>query len=96
VWEVASDFQKPLIVLVGLALAFFLALRTIRTLRAPAASAQAAAALPSAEAEAAVLAAEEAVPAIPPPPTTRDRVVGIVEERPDLAARLVRSWLKEA
>jgi flagellar M-ring protein FliF len=96
VWEVASDFQKPLIVLVALALAFFLALRTIRTLRAPAASAQAAAALPSAEAEAEALAAEEAVPAIPPPPTTRDRVVGIVEERPDLAARLVRSWLKEA
>jgi flagellar biosynthesis/type III secretory pathway M-ring protein FliF/YscJ len=104
-WEMApQEMVRPGIWLLGLLAVFIVALKLIRALRVTAAPA------PAETAPAAIGAAPtanvlhptglESAVALPPPgpaiPTPRDRVVDLIDERPDVAARLVRSWLKEA
>jgi flagellar M-ring protein FliF len=104
-WDVApQEMIRPGIWLLGLLAVFVVALKLIRALRvtaaaAPAGSARGEIAKPNATAAPAPIAHEPAIALPPPgprPPTPRDRVVEVIEEQPDVAARLVRSWLKEA
>ena len=91
-------FYRPVIALLGLLLAFVIVLRVLRSLRAP--EPQAAplmielptpdAALPAPE----PVVAERLIPAANT--VVRDRAVASVEEQPEVAARLVRAWLREA
>jgi flagellar M-ring protein FliF len=93
------EYEKPVLNVLALALAFVIALLALRSLRAPV-EATAAAAQP------ALAAAPAAAPggelprviqerAIPAPVAMRERVVASVEEQPDVAARLLKSWMKE-
>lgn len=104
VTQLVHDFARPVLTLLALLLAFVVALKVIRTLRpvteadGPALAAPAAAAaLPGAAAP-----DDEEAGELPTPrparalPTTRDHVATVVSERPELAARLVRSWLQES
>ncbi|MEX0912604.1 MAG: flagellar basal-body MS-ring/collar protein FliF [Gemmatimonadota bacterium] len=106
-WEIISQFQKPLIALVALVLTFFIAMRLTRTLKQP--EAPASAALPAGDKGATVnvlagggesgapeLGAPEPEAMLPPAgPTTRDLVATQVEQHPDVAVKMIRSWMKE-
>jgi len=105
--ELAHEFQQPILTLLGLLLAFYVALRLIRSLKpepVPAGTAALAAgdatlALPSADAAAfpaVVDEPEQEWRLTPARPTMLDKVVEVVNEQPDVAARLVRAWMKEA
>jgi flagellar M-ring protein FliF len=109
IWSILALAQRPAITIIGLLLAFFIALRVIRLIRldAPPAVAGAPAAL-GAGAGGAVAAVGSgrprpsegldpgvAEPLLPQSSAMRDRVADNVAEYPDLAARLVRAWLKE-
>ncbi|HEX5580236.1 MAG TPA: flagellar basal-body MS-ring/collar protein FliF [Gemmatimonadaceae bacterium] len=109
-WERVDEVQKPALGALGLLLAAVVALVAIRSLRVPAlpagvgaptlAAAGAAGALPEGATAAAAL-AEPARPAVleprPPSPAQlmREQVVAGVEQNPDVAVRLVRSWMKD-
>jgi len=100
-WETVQTVQRPGLTVLGLLLAFAIAFVAIRSLRtAPVATMAATEALPApAELPPLEAPASAALPA--PEPITfasnpiRDRVATAVESHPDVAARLVRSWLKE-
>jgi flagellar M-ring protein FliF len=103
----ALQLVGPLLTLIALLLAFFVALRVIRTLR------------PETPAPAPVLAEPTLVPALPAAidaddeaeedepaalpqveprlvlPSNRERVETMIAERPEVAARLIRTWLQE-
>ncbi len=106
----AGPWVSPAITVLGLLLAFAVAMQVVRSLRAPAAAsgtAGLAAALQAADDEGMVgaLVPAAAVPvesvrvhrAIPAANVRmRNDVVSSVDERPDLAAKVMRAWLKEA
>ena len=85
---------------VGLALAFVIALLSIKALRQPTTVFQAppVMTLPRSEPvqENPFLAAAAHVAPIPLANSLRDRIAASVEEQPDVAARLVRAWIKES
>jgi flagellar M-ring protein FliF len=113
VLEIVAMVQRPAITVLGLLLAFIVALRVIRMLKvAPPPE-------PEETAEPLVTAGEAPPPSLARPATDpvytpdvpdpvatepilphssalRDKVVANVTEYPDLAARLVRAWMKEA
>jgi flagellar M-ring protein FliF len=112
-WEIVATVQRPAITVLGLLMAFIVALRIIRMIRLEPRTGTAVA---PAQAEARNQAAPQggyasmatptlvmaggddpalAEPLLPHSSAMRDRVVANVEEYPDLAARLVRAWLKE-
>jgi flagellar M-ring protein FliF len=106
-WERVQEVQKPAIGALALLLAFVVALVAIRSLKpaapAPAATlatGAAAVALPAATPAPALVAARPATlpePRAPHPALLlRDQIMTGVEENPDAAVRLVRSWLKES
>jgi flagellar M-ring protein FliF len=119
VLTVVSDYRSELVTIIALLLVAFVALRVVRTLRAPVQPALAAAqlpaqlgeddldpeALPAGVAEEAE-ALEEQNPRLDPIPArrmipttnsrTRNEVLQTVLERPEVASRLVRAWLREA
>jgi flagellar M-ring protein FliF len=95
------EYEKPVLNIVALALAFVIALLALRSLRAPAtAAAEQASGHPSLAAAPAGAPGGE-LPrmtperALPANAMMRDRVVATVEEQPEVAARLLRSWMKE-
>jgi flagellar M-ring protein FliF len=102
-WEMLHDFHKPILTLIGLLLAFVLALRVIRTLRPEPQPAVTPAlpeaaeldALPSGVAEPEEEAALAPVKPIPALPNWRERTEESIGERPEVAVRLVKSWLQE-
>jgi flagellar M-ring protein FliF len=103
VWALVSTLQRPVITIFALLLAFVVALRAIRALKPEPATLTAPelafegggpAALPGG-ATAPVLEPVPAEPILPVSSPMRDGVAKGVTEYPDLAARLVRAWLKE-
>jgi flagellar M-ring protein FliF len=119
VLTVVSDYRSELVTIIALLVIAFVALRVVKTLRAPMQPALAAAqtpplldaddlepeALPAGVAEEAE-ALEEGIPRLDPVPArrmipttnsrTRNEVLQTVLERPEVASRLVRAWLREA
>ncbi len=94
------EYEKPVLNVLALALAFVIALLALRSLRAPAQAAVEAGA--AQEALAAVPAgASGELPrtlperAIPASTQMRERIVATVEDQPEVAARLLKSWMKE-
>jgi flagellar M-ring protein FliF len=95
------EYEKPVLNVMALALAFVIAMLALKSLRAPVgAAAEQGTAQPS------LAAAPAGAPggdlprvmserAIPASTVMRERVVASVEEQPDVAARLLRSWMKE-
>lgn len=105
--ELVRDFQRPVLNLVVLLLAAYIALKLVRALRPPAApradeGEPPLPALAAGQAEertavpGALPPAEPAIPLPPPPPTVLDRVADVVKEHPEVAARLARAWMKES
>jgi flagellar M-ring protein FliF len=95
------EYEKPVLNVLALALAFVIALLALRSLKAPATAALergqdqpalAAATMPASAGELPRSVPERAIPASA---VIRDRVVATVEEQPEVAARLLRSWMKE-
>ncbi len=96
--QIIQDVQRPAIGVLGLLLAFVVALLSIKALKRPASEYQAGSpviSLPRGEAvrEPTYI----PMPAAPVPVANimRDRVSATVETQPDVAARLVRAWIKE-
>jgi flagellar biosynthesis/type III secretory pathway M-ring protein FliF/YscJ len=96
------EYEKPVLNVMALALAFVIALLALRSLRAPAEApaeqtAQPQPALAAAPAGAPGGELPRAIPdrAIAAPAGMRERVVASVEEQPEVAARLLKSWMKE-
>jgi len=96
------EYEKPVLNVLALALAFVIALLALRSLRAPVEAAAEQAAQP----QPALAAAPAGAPggelprviqerAILAPVAMRERVVASVEEQPEVAARLLKSWMKE-
>lgn len=107
-----QDNQRPMLMTVGMVLAFVIALLALKSLKAtPAAPAQLAyaGAMPALTAGAShqgainVAAPREFVQQAPRAPINfptantevRDKVIASVDQNPDVAARLVKSWLKD-
>jgi flagellar M-ring protein FliF len=95
------EYEKPALNVLALGLAFVIALLALRSLRAPVeAIAEQAAPQPALAAAPAAAPAGE-LPrviqerAIEAPVGMRERVVASVEEQPEVAARLLKSWMKE-
>lgn len=104
--ELIAMYQRPAITVLGLLLAFFVALRVVRLARVepdedavPIAGEPAIAAV-GAEGGIAELESQPALEPSPPEPllpansAIRERVAANVTDYPDLAARLVRAWLR--
>jgi flagellar M-ring protein FliF len=95
------EYEKPVLNVMALALAFVIALLALRSLRAPAATAAEEATPQGALAAAPAAAGSGELPrmmpdrAIPASAQMRDRVVATVEDQPEVAARLLKSWMKE-
>jgi flagellar M-ring protein FliF len=95
------EYEKPVLNVLALALAFVIALLALRSLRAPAQVGAEEAAAPGSLAAAAAAAGGElprVMPdrAIPASTQMRERVVATVEDQPEVAARLLKSWMKES
>ena len=94
------EYEKPVLNVLALAFAFVIAMLALRSLRAPqtaeleqpAQQPALATASGPAVAELPRQASERALPASNP---ARDRVVASVEQQPEVAARLLKSWMKE-
>lgn len=108
--ELVREFQRPALNLLAILLAAYIALKLVRSVR-PAEAARGdengvtLTALPvgdggdgtAAGTLAGTLApAEPVIQLPPPPPTVLDRVTDVVRDQPDVAARLVRAWMKES
>jgi flagellar M-ring protein FliF len=95
------EYEKPALNVMALALAFVIALLALRSLRAPMTAAaehggsQPALAGMPASAPGGELPRMMPERAIPASAMMRDRVVASVEEQPEVAARLLKSWMKE-
>ncbi|HEX6069610.1 MAG TPA: flagellar basal-body MS-ring/collar protein FliF [Longimicrobiaceae bacterium] len=104
VMEVVRSAQRPALTLLGLVLAFIVAMRVLKMLRdaTPRMSTMPALThgdpmldnLPRVEAPPEPIVVKRTSPIINT--VMRDRVVASVEEHPNLAARLVRAWMREA
>ncbi len=93
--SVLREYQQPVIGLLGLLLAFVIALVGLRAARPPARPTQVLLASPVPNIESArVTALTEA--AVSASAAARTRVLSAVDSRPDDAARLMRAWLKES
>jgi flagellar M-ring protein FliF len=96
--RVMQTAQRPLLGLLGLALVIAVAFFSLRTIKS-ASFRTSAPTLAAARADAAAQAALASGPTMPitvPTNALRDTVNSTVEQQPDIAARVVRAWLKEA
>ena len=102
--KVMQTAQRPLLGIIGLALIILVALMSLKSLKATPAPAVAAGnsgvmSLPRSDGGAqgpSVISAGPIVPVVLPTNTMRDKVNSTIEQQPDVAARVVRAWLKEA
>lgn len=96
VWPVVERVHRPAIALIGVLLAFLLASGIVRSLRDPAPAAEAPATAAQVEAPQPVPALEAAEPALAVAAQREHaELYGLIKERPELAARMLRAWLKE-
>lgn len=95
--QVVQDVQRPAIGILGLVLAFVIALLSLRALkRAPGYVASAPViALPRGEPVQEMISMPMPAAPVPVANVMRDRITATVEQQPDVAARLVRAWVKE-
>jgi len=101
--ERMQPFERPVLTIVGLLLAFGMGMMALRSLRATTGQPALTLALAAAEPAAPAL-VRQAPRALDLPSYSfpiadtqiRDRVVQTVDENPDAAARLVKSWLKDS
>ena len=100
--RVVQTVQRPLLGVLGLALiavVALLSLKTLKTNNATDASGAQMLAFPNQNAGAmmpqAALTAGPTIPVVLPTNTMRDKVNSTIEQQPDVAARVVRAWLKE-
>ena len=97
--RVMQTAQRPLLGILGLALIVVIALLSLKTLKTSAAAASAHVlslprnAMPMIPQPA--LSAAPFNPVVLPTNTMRDKVNSTIEQQPDVAARVVRAWLKE-
>ena len=95
------EYEKPVLNVLALALAFVIALFALKSLKAPVTDAAERGAAPQSSLAAAAAASSGELPriplerAIPASTAMRERVVASVEEQPEVAARLLKSWMKE-
>jgi flagellar M-ring protein FliF len=97
--NVMQTAQRPLLGVIGLALIIMVALLSLKSLKAVgAAPASVVMALPRNEpgVPQQTLTAAPLIPVVMPTNTMRDKVNSTIEQQPDVAARVVRAWLKEA
>jgi flagellar biosynthesis/type III secretory pathway M-ring protein FliF/YscJ len=109
VWSTVQSVQRPVLGLLGLVLMAVVALAALKSLKTPgsalAPARVAAGAGPSYVPQ--LSSGGDVMPQMPPRPAAipafglnesvvKQRVVATVDQQPDQAARLVRSWLKEA
>jgi flagellar M-ring protein FliF len=110
VWVTVADYRSELLSAFGLLIAAFVALRVLRSLRTlPEAPGSRGALGPGAMADGGAFPSPDSFPELaghepaipiaavsPASNRTKTQVVATVQERPDVAARLARAWLKEA
>jgi flagellar M-ring protein FliF len=103
--EVIQTTQRPLLGILGLVLIIVIALISLKSLKGASTTVAAPAptiALPRATHESAppmqhsVMNSGPLIPVQLPTNTMRDKVNSTIEQQPDVAARVVRAWLKEA
>jgi Flagellar biosynthesis/type III secretory pathway lipoprotein len=100
--NVMQTAQRPLLGIVGLALIIVIALLSLKSLKAvpTAGTSPQVHALPRKDGTVSMqqpmLAHQPNMPVVMPTNTMRDRVNSTIEQQPDVAARVVRAWLKEA
>jgi flagellar M-ring protein FliF len=96
--RVVQTAQRPILGVLALVLIIVLALISLKAMKPGAASAHQVLALQRGEGASGQLALQPAtpMPMMMPQNTIRDRVNSTIEQQPDVAARVVRAWLKEA
>jgi flagellar M-ring protein FliF len=95
--KVVQTAQRPLLGVLGLALIIVIALLSLKSLKQTGAEGAHMLALPRNDATAQpAMAGGAPAPVMLPQNTMRDRVNSTIEQQPDVAARVVRAWLKEA
>lgn len=103
--ELVREFQRPALNLLALLLAAYIMLKLVRGLRPPAPARQEnetgdeLPALAAGDDDGLMTLPSAPAPAIPLPPaapTVLDRVAEVVTDQPEVAARLVRAWMKES
>jgi flagellar M-ring protein FliF len=93
--QIVQTTQRPLLGILGLVLIIVVALISLKSLKATGGGAQVLA-LPRVDSGAPALTAGAPMQVMMPTNTMRDRVNSTIEQQPDVAARVVRAWLKEA
>jgi flagellar M-ring protein FliF len=98
--NVMQTAQRPLLGVIGLALIIVVALLSLKSLKAAgnAPAGTTVMSLPRADGSTPqqALTASPLIPVVMPTNTMRDKVNSTIEQQPDVAARVVRAWLKEA
>lgn len=98
--NVMQTAQRPLLGVIGLALIIVVALLSLKSLKAAgnAPAGTTVMSLPRADGSMPqqALTASPLIPVVMPTNTMRDKVNSTIEQQPDVAARVVRAWLKEA
>jgi flagellar M-ring protein FliF len=99
--KVMQTAQRPLLGIVGLALIVMVVLMSLKSLKSVSGAATAEASMMSlprndVSSGPSVISAGPLVPVVMPTNTMRDKVNSTIEQQPDVAARVVRAWLKEA
>jgi flagellar M-ring protein FliF len=96
--NIMQTAQRPLLGILGLALIIVVALISIKSLKGTGAAAAAKPTIALQRAEASPhpgLNSGPQMPVMMPTNTMRDRVSSTIEQQPDVAARVVRAWLKD-
>jgi flagellar M-ring protein FliF len=96
--SVIQTAQRPLLGILGLVMIIVVALLSLKALKGAGASAgesQPTITLPRGVAGQPGLAGAQPMPVMMPQNTMRDRVNSTIEQQPDVAARVVRAWLKD-
>jgi len=98
--NVVQTAQRPLLGIVGLALILVVAMLSLKSLKSSGGAPATASvmSLPRSDGGSShqQLSASPLVPVVMPTNTMRDKVYSTIEQQPDVAARVVRAWLKEA
>ena len=98
--QIIQTTQRPLLGIVGLVLIIVVAMLSLKSLKAGPAAASANSptlTLPRNDGmpQPSVISAGPVVPLVLPTNTMRDKVNSTIEQQPDVAARVIRAWLKE-